>query len=101
MALRTPTSLARFSERAVLKFMKLIQAKSNTKMPTMPNSQTYSINPPVFTPSFQLDFKCQSAIGCKKIRASKRLSSLGKLLNFERSILLLTVSKSTLSAIWA
>src|SRR3990170_7382313 len=32
-ALRTPTSFALFSDRAVLKFIKLIQANSNTKIP--------------------------------------------------------------------
>src|SRR5687767_8908072 len=40
-ALRIPTSLPLFSERAVLRFMKLIQASSNTKMPTIPNNHTY------------------------------------------------------------
>src|SRR5260221_6172935 len=34
-----PTSLALFSERAVLRFIKLIQASNNTKIPMMPNSQ--------------------------------------------------------------
>ena len=44
-ALRIPTSLARFSERAVLKFIKLMQANNSTKTPMMVNSQTYWIRP--------------------------------------------------------
>src|SRR5688572_12698364 len=38
--LRMPTSFALFSERAVLRFMKLIHAKINTITPTTPNSHT-------------------------------------------------------------
>ena len=51
MALRTPTSFALFSERAVLKFMKLMQAINKTMSPKMPKSFTYLIKPPVFMPS--------------------------------------------------
>jgi uncharacterized protein YceK len=40
-ALRMPTSLALFSLLAVLRFMKLIQARSNTNRPMMAKSQTY------------------------------------------------------------
>ena len=36
-----PTSLARFSDRAVLKFMKLMQASNKTNTLMRPNSQTY------------------------------------------------------------
>src|SRR3989337_2663526 len=50
IAFRIPTSLARFSERAVLKFMKLIQASINTKAPMVAKSQTLSIRPPVLNP---------------------------------------------------
>src|SRR5580765_8488665 len=38
--LRTPTSLALFSERAVLRFMKLIQASNSTNTPIDPMNQT-------------------------------------------------------------
>ena len=53
-ALRTPTSFALFSERAVLRFMKLMQAISNTTSPRMPNIRTYFIKPPVFFPFFKI-----------------------------------------------
>src|SRR5437762_13944524 len=38
---RIPTSFARFSLRAVLRFMKLIQASNKTNTPIIPNIQTY------------------------------------------------------------
>src|SRR5580658_1001963 len=37
---RIATSLARFSLLAVLRFMKLIQARNNTNTPIIPNNQT-------------------------------------------------------------
>src|ERR1700760_4625377 len=41
--LRMPTSRARFSDLAVDKFIKLIQASTSTTLPMIPNSQTYWI----------------------------------------------------------
>src|SRR5690348_918788 len=49
--LRTPTSLALFSERAVLRFMKLIQASNNTNTPIEPMNQTSWIGPFCKVPS--------------------------------------------------
>ena len=43
---RIPTSFARFAERAVARFIKLIQAISKIKMATMVKRRTYSIRPP-------------------------------------------------------
>ena len=61
--LRMPTSLARFSERAVLKFIKLIHASSNTKIPTIPKSQTNVMRPPCGSPFLKSEYKCQFFIG--------------------------------------
>src|SRR4051794_20892417 len=61
--LRTPTSLALFSERAVLKFVKLMQAKSSTNIPTIPKSQTKVMRPPDGSPFLNSEYKCQSFIG--------------------------------------
>src|ERR1700753_3083025 len=61
--LRIPTSLARFSERAVLRFMKLIQASSNTNVPMMPNIHTNSIFPPTITPFLNSEYRCHLLIG--------------------------------------
>src|SRR6185295_1408559 len=58
-----PTSRARFSDRAVLRFMKLIQAIRSTKEPTMPNIHTYCIRPPLCLPSWNSDFRCHSDMG--------------------------------------
>ena len=66
MALRTPTSLARFSERAVLKFIKLMQAITKMNRPKMPNSRTYLMNPPVFFPFSNSPNKRHFDIGCRK-----------------------------------
>src|SRR6185437_33673 len=63
--LRMPTSFARFSLFAVLKFMKFIQASKSTNKPMMPNIQTYCIPPPVFTPFLNSEYKCHLLIGCK------------------------------------
>ena len=62
---RMPTSLARFSLRAVLRFMKLIQANNKMKTPVRPNIVTYLIAPPVFTPSLNSPYRCQLLIGCR------------------------------------
>src|SRR5215469_11245313 len=64
--LRIPTSFARFSLRAVLKFMKLMQASNNTNTPIMPNIHTYWIAPPTFTPFLNSEYKCHLFIGIKK-----------------------------------
>ncbi len=58
MAFLMPTSLARFSERAVVRFMKLMQASSNTKQPMMPNNHTYVMRPPTFLPFLKSSYKC-------------------------------------------
>ena len=47
---RTPTSFALFSLRAVLKFIKLIQAITKTIMAMMANKRILSISPPISTP---------------------------------------------------
>src|SRR6478735_9461708 len=60
---RMPTSLARFSERAVLKFIKLMQANSSTKIPTIPKSHTNVMRPPSGRPFLNSEYKCQSFIG--------------------------------------
>src|SRR5580658_7203646 len=63
---RIPTSRARFSLCAVLRFIKLIHANSNTKTPIVPNIQTYWIAPPTFTPFLNSEYKCQRLIGNRK-----------------------------------
>ncbi len=50
IAFRMPTSLARFSDRAVDKFIKLMQARISTKMPMMAYSRTNLILPPTLIP---------------------------------------------------
>ncbi len=54
-------------ERAVLRFMKLMQASSNTNIPMIPKSQTYSMRPPVFIPFLNSWYKCQRPIGWRKM----------------------------------
>src|SRR5258706_16428234 len=66
IVLRIPTSLALFSARAVLKFMKLIQAKSSTKIPTIPKSHTNVMRPPSGKPFLKSEYKCQSFMGYNK-----------------------------------
>jgi len=46
-----PTSFARFTDRAVERFMKLMQAISMMNTATMLNSLTYSMRPPAGRPS--------------------------------------------------
>src|SRR5688572_13960578 len=59
-----PTSRARVAERAVLKFMKLIHARSRTNPPRSPNDQTIFICLLVTGfPSSNSEFKCHSAMG--------------------------------------
>src|SRR5680860_551743 len=63
---RMPTSFALFSDLAVLRFIKFIQAKSNTNAPIMPKSHTYFILPPDCFPFSKLLRKYQSFIGKRK-----------------------------------
>src|SRR5450432_2369867 len=65
IALRMPTSLARFSARAVLKFIKLMQASNSTKTPTIPKSHTNVMRPPSGKPFLKSEYKCQSFMGYK------------------------------------
>ena len=98
MDLRIPTSLALFSDRAVLRFMKLIQAKINTKAPIIPKSQTYVILPPDCLPWSKLLLKYQSSIGRRKILGLYCTTSSSEF--FLTSIMVLvTFSKVVLSAI--
>src|SRR5689334_20751543 len=66
IVLRMPTSFALFSARAVLKFMKLMHANSNTKIPTIPNNHTNVMRPPSGKPFLKSEYKCQSFIGYNK-----------------------------------
>ena len=76
---RMPTSFARFSERAVLKFMKLMQANNNTNTPMMPNNHTNSMRPPTFLPSLKEEYKRHFAIGCKNSKTFEIHGSGGML----------------------
>ena len=62
-ALRMPTSFARFSLRAVLRFIKFMHASSRTNMPMMENSHTNCIAPPMGLPSLKSLYKCHLSIG--------------------------------------
>ena len=55
--LRTPTSLALFAERAVVRFMKLMQAISKIKMATAEKIYTYCILPPGLSSKGRLEYK--------------------------------------------
>src|SRR5258706_4751286 len=66
IVLRMPTSFARFSLRAVLRFIKLIHASNKTNTPIIPNIHTYCIAPPTFTPFLNSAYKCQWLIGSRK-----------------------------------
>ena len=99
--LRIPTSFALFSERAVLRFIKLIQASNNTNTPITANIHTYSIWPPACLPSFHEERKCQSFIGCRKIAALNLFSSSSTLFSLAFSMLRFTEAKSVLSFICA
>src|SRR5450755_2898855 len=66
-ALRMPISRALFSLLAVLRFIKLIQARSRTNAPIRANSQTYWMAPPALTPFLNSEYKCHLLIGCRKI----------------------------------
>jgi hypothetical protein len=61
--LRIPTSFARFSLRAVLKFMKLIQAINKIKAAIIANSFTNSILPPTYWPFSDFEYSQPSANG--------------------------------------
>ena len=50
IAFLTPTSFAHFSERAVVRLIKLIHAINNTSKPIMVNMRTYSRKPSVSCP---------------------------------------------------
>src|SRR4030095_8139177 len=55
--LRTPISLALRKERAVARFIKLIQAINKIITATIENILTYSIRPPFCLPLFQSEYK--------------------------------------------
>ncbi len=74
---RMPTSFALFSLRAVLRFIKLIQAISRIKAAMMAESFTNSILPPSSTAPLKLEYKRQRLIGYKNI--SHLVSSLSYL----------------------
>ena len=74
-AFRMPISFALFSLRAVLRFIKLMQASSSTNIPIIPNSHTYSIAPPVLIPFLNSEYKCHLLIGCRKITGLNFVSS--------------------------
>src|SRR5258708_8748379 len=102
MDFRMPTSFARFSERAVLRFIKLIHASIKTNKPMIAKSQTNSIRPPIFIPFLNSEYKCHLLIGWRKTSGLYlRSSSFLSLLNFTFLILADTVSMSALSAICA
>src|SRR4051794_22215476 len=66
----TPTSLARFSLRAVERFMKLMQAINKMIQAMIENILTYSTwPPPVCLPFSNWSYKCQSFMLNKKGRA--------------------------------
>ncbi len=50
----TPISFARFTDRAVVRFMKLMQAISKINTAIMLNKCTYSMRPPSILPSLKL-----------------------------------------------
>jgi hypothetical protein len=73
IALRMPTSLARLSERAVVKFMKLMQASSNTKAPITPYNHTNWSASADVDAVLEFRVQCQSDIG-KRNRSRLTLS---------------------------
>src|SRR5882757_3434863 len=64
-ALRMPTSFARFSLRAVLRFIKLMHASSSTNAPIIENNHTNCMAPLVGLPSLNSLYKCHLSIGYK------------------------------------
>src|SRR5688500_4153526 len=95
MDLRIPTSFARFSERAVLRFMKLMHASSNTNTPVMPIIQTSSTRPPTFLPSSKSEYRCHLLIGCRDTSGlDLRRLSVRSLLYFTFTIFAETCSTS-------
>ena len=69
---RMPTSFARFSLLAVDRFMKLIQAISNTKAAMMPRILTVSILPPTGLPFSKLEYSLRLLTGYRKISVFAR-----------------------------
>jgi len=99
MALRMPTSLARFSLRAVLRFIKLIQASNKTKPPTREKIHTYCMAPPELTPSLNSEYKCHLLIGCKSICGFSSFAVCGSIfLSFTSLIFADTLAISAWSA---
>src|SRR4030095_11770160 len=78
IALRIPTSFSLFSERGVLKFIKLIQASNKTKMPTIPNNQTNVIRPSAGFPFLNSEYKCHVLIGTTCAKGLYSLTSAKK-----------------------
>src|SRR5688572_12002838 len=62
---RTPISFALLTERAVLKFIKLIQAISNINTATPINNRTYSMRPPERYPFLKFECRYFSLYNCK------------------------------------
>src|SRR5258705_12135573 len=73
---RTPTSLALFSERAVLRFIKLIQASSKTNIPMILTSHTIRTGLSSVMPALVIGYKCQLLIGCRNTCGLRAASSL-------------------------
>src|ERR1700742_2493782 len=95
IALRMPTSFARFSERAVLRFIKLIQASNNTNTPIAPKSHRYFIWPPTLKPSLNSEYRCQRSMG-KRNRSALPSSASGASFLFRSLISRETFSKPAL-----
>ena len=55
----TPTSFALFSDLAVVRLIKLMQAISKTSIPTILKMRTYSMKPAIGLPPSKLSYKCQ------------------------------------------
>src|SRR5882724_6675062 len=90
-----PTSFALFSLRAVLRFIKLMQASNNTNTPMMPKSQTNCTRPPMFFPSFHSEYKCHLLIGWRNTSLLNFFSSWSTLSCFACLIFSDTALKST------
>ena len=59
-----PTSFARFSLRAVERFMKLIHATSRINMPMTPNIHTKRMRPDTAFPFTNSSYRCTLSSGC-------------------------------------
>ena len=93
-----PTSVARFSDRAVLKLIKLIHASNKINVPIIPNSHTFSIRPPTCLPFSKSSLKYQSSIGNRNISGLNSANS-GAAFTFISIILEVTASIVVLSLI--